>query len=246
MTIVGANNVVHLERHWNPAKEAQATDRVYRIGQDKAVNVYIPVLHHPVGDVTSFDLNLDQLLSTKTALKDAVITPEEVDTQVLGNKLFGVNQPTEGTSSHIYLPDDLKNLSWQKFEAFIAELLRRYYKGEVMLTQDGADKGADVVVKGIKNVLVQVKHITDGRLNSEAPLREIFAARQPYTQATGIQFDELIVATNANIISRRIRDQKDTYNVKLWDFIHIKDLMVQHQISEKDVLLRLGKKRLVV
>ena len=246
LTIVGANNVVHLERHWNPAKEAQATDRVYRIGQEKDVNVYIPVLHHPVGDVTSFDLNLDQLLSKKTALKDAVITPEEVDPQVLGNKLFGDNQPTGDASSHVYNPDDLKNLSWQKFEAFIAELLRRHYKGEVMLTKDGADKGADMVVKGIKNVLVQVKHVTDGRLNSEMPLREIFAAKQPYTQATGIQFDEFIVATNANIISRRVRDQKDTYNVNLWDFLLIKDIMAQHQISEKDVLLRLGKKRLVV
>ena len=246
LTIVGANNVVHLERHWNPAKEAQATDRVYRIGQEKEVNVYIPVLHHPVGDVTSFDLNLDQLLNMKTALKDAVITPEEVDPHALGNRLFGANQPTGDTSSHVYIPDALKNLSWQKFEAFIAELLSRHYKGEVMLTKDGADKGADVVVKGIKNVLVQVKHVTDGRLNSEMPLREIFAAKQPYAQATGIQFDELIVATNANKITRRVRAQKDTYNVKLWDFMHIKDLMVQHQISEKDVLMRLGKKRLGV
>ncbi len=246
LTIVGANNVVHLERHWNPAKEAQASDRVYRIGQDKDVNVYIPVLHHPVEDVTSFDLNLDQLLSMKTALKDAVITPEEVDPQVLGNKLFVVNQPTGGASSHVYRPDDLKNLSWQKFEAFIAELLSRHYTGEVRLTQDGADKGADVVVKGIKNVLVQVKHVTDGRLNSEKSLREIFAARQPYAQATGIRFDELIVATNANIISPRVRNQEDTYNVKLWDFKLLKDIMAQHQISEKDVLLRLGKTRLVI
>ena len=42
LTIVGANNVIHLERHWNPAKEAQATDRVYRIGQERDVNVYLP------------------------------------------------------------------------------------------------------------------------------------------------------------------------------------------------------------
>jgi len=35
LTVVGANNVIHLERHWNPAKEAQATDRVYRIGRKK-------------------------------------------------------------------------------------------------------------------------------------------------------------------------------------------------------------------
>ena len=35
LTVVEANNVIHLERSWNPAKEAQASDRVYRIGQKK-------------------------------------------------------------------------------------------------------------------------------------------------------------------------------------------------------------------
>ncbi len=76
LTITAANNVVHLERHWNPAKEAQATDRAYRIGQTKDVNVYIPILTHP--DFDSFDVNLNRLLSTKTSLKDAIITQEEV------------------------------------------------------------------------------------------------------------------------------------------------------------------------
>ena len=76
LTVVGANNVIHYERHWNPAKEAQATDRVYRIGQTKDVNVYIPIAHHP--HKTSFDLSLHYLLSRKTQLKDAVVTPEDV------------------------------------------------------------------------------------------------------------------------------------------------------------------------
>lgn len=76
LTVVGANNVIHLERHWNPAKEAQATDRVYRIGQQKNVNIYIPVLLHPTH--TSFDLNLNSLLQNKIDLKDAVVTPQIV------------------------------------------------------------------------------------------------------------------------------------------------------------------------
>src|SRR5690606_32248581 len=37
LTVVGANHAIHLERHWNPAKEAQATDRIYRIGQERPV-----------------------------------------------------------------------------------------------------------------------------------------------------------------------------------------------------------------
>ncbi|MCK9175870.1 MAG: SWF/SNF helicase family protein, partial [Desulforhopalus sp.] len=76
LTVVGANDVVHLERHWNPAKEAQAADRVYRIGATKDVHVYIPLLTHP--KLKSFDKNLQELLSNKIDLKDAVVSPTEV------------------------------------------------------------------------------------------------------------------------------------------------------------------------
>lgn len=76
LTIIGANHVVHVERHWNPAKEAQATDRVYRIGQQRDVHVYLPASLHPHMD--SFDVVLDRLLSGKLMLKDAVVTSEEV------------------------------------------------------------------------------------------------------------------------------------------------------------------------
>ncbi|OOH85485.1 helicase SNF2 [Pasteurellaceae bacterium 15-036681] len=81
LTITGANNVIHLERHWNPAKEAQATDRVYRIGQQKDVNVYLPMATHP--NIRSFDLQIHQLLSNKIDLSNAVvassnITPQDV------------------------------------------------------------------------------------------------------------------------------------------------------------------------
>lgn len=77
LTITGANNVIHLERHWNPAKEAQATDRVYRIGQKRDVNVYIPISLHP--SQASFDVHLNNLLSNKIDLSDAVVAPEIVD-----------------------------------------------------------------------------------------------------------------------------------------------------------------------
>jgi hypothetical protein len=76
LTVVGANHVVHLERHWNPAKEAQASDRVYRIGQKKDVHIHLPAVRHPQFD--SFDVHLDRLLRGKLMLKDAVVTPEAV------------------------------------------------------------------------------------------------------------------------------------------------------------------------
>lgn len=75
LTVTGANNVIHLERHWNPAKEAQATDRVYRIGQKKDVNIYVPVCKYSQGK--SFDEILDALLSRKIDLNKSIVTPNE-------------------------------------------------------------------------------------------------------------------------------------------------------------------------
>ncbi len=40
LNLTAANNVFHYDRWWNPAVENQATDRAYRIGQTKNVNVY--------------------------------------------------------------------------------------------------------------------------------------------------------------------------------------------------------------
>lgn len=40
LNLVGADTVIHYDMWWNPAVENQATDRVYRIGQERAVSKY--------------------------------------------------------------------------------------------------------------------------------------------------------------------------------------------------------------
>jgi SNF2 family DNA or RNA helicase len=66
VNIQAANHVVHFTRTWNPAKEDQATDRAYRIGQEKDVYVYYPVV--VAHDFMTFDAKLDTLLDWKRAL----------------------------------------------------------------------------------------------------------------------------------------------------------------------------------
>ncbi|ANI78201.1 Non-specific serine/threonine protein kinase [Sphingobium sp. EP60837] len=61
-----ANHVIHFTRTWNPAKEDQATDRAYRIGQTKDVFVYYPTVS--AGDFKTFDVKLDELLERKRSL----------------------------------------------------------------------------------------------------------------------------------------------------------------------------------
>lgn len=71
VNIQAANHVVHYTRTWNPAKEDQATDRAYRIGQKKDVYVYYPIVQ--AEDFTTFDVKLDQLLAYKRGLAEDML-----------------------------------------------------------------------------------------------------------------------------------------------------------------------------
>jgi hypothetical protein len=71
LNIQKANHVIHYMRHWNPAKEDQATDRAYRIGQDRDVHVYTPIVR---GDGwVSFDERLDELLDKKRSIASDIL-----------------------------------------------------------------------------------------------------------------------------------------------------------------------------
>jgi superfamily II DNA or RNA helicase len=67
LNLTRATHVVHYDRWWNPAVEDQATDRAYRIGQDRPVQV-----HRLVAEGTIED-RIATLLLDKRALADSVI-----------------------------------------------------------------------------------------------------------------------------------------------------------------------------
>lgn len=66
VNVQAANHVIHFTRCWNPAKEDQATDRAYRIGQEKDVYVYYPTVLD--NSMQTFEATLDQLLEKRRAL----------------------------------------------------------------------------------------------------------------------------------------------------------------------------------
>ncbi|MFF6772178.1 SNF2-related protein [Streptomyces sp. NPDC012637] len=67
LNLTRAGHVVHYDRWWNPAVEAQATDRAYRIGQTQPVQV-----HRLVAEGTIEDRIAD-MLDRKQALADSVL-----------------------------------------------------------------------------------------------------------------------------------------------------------------------------
>ncbi|MFF1303211.1 SNF2-related protein [Streptomyces sp. NPDC058307] len=67
LNLTRAEHVVHYDRWWNPAVEAQATDRAYRIGQTRPVQV-----HRLIAEGTIEDRIAD-MLRRKRELADAVL-----------------------------------------------------------------------------------------------------------------------------------------------------------------------------
>ncbi|MEC4016526.1 DEAD/DEAH box helicase [Streptomyces sp. H27-D2] len=67
LNLTRAEHVIHFDRWWNPAVEEQATDRAYRIGQHRPVQVHRLIAEGTVED------RIAEMLASKRALADAVL-----------------------------------------------------------------------------------------------------------------------------------------------------------------------------
>ena len=67
LNLTAANVVIHYDLWWNPATENQATDRAYRIGQQKDVLVYRLI------SVGTFEEKVDQMLAAKRKLANLTV-----------------------------------------------------------------------------------------------------------------------------------------------------------------------------
>jgi SNF2 family DNA or RNA helicase len=67
LNLTAANHVVHVDRWWNPATEAQATDRAFRIGQHRDVRV------HTLVCLGTLEERIDRLIMDKGVLAERVV-----------------------------------------------------------------------------------------------------------------------------------------------------------------------------
>jgi SNF2 family DNA or RNA helicase len=65
--LTGADYVIHLDPWWNPAVEAQATDRAHRIGQTRPVTVYRLITQHTIEE------RIIELHRSKRELADSLL-----------------------------------------------------------------------------------------------------------------------------------------------------------------------------
>jgi len=79
LNLTRADHVVHVDRWWNPAVEEQATDRAYRIGQTRPVQVHRFITEGTIEE------KIAELLQRKRALADSVLARGETALTELSN-----------------------------------------------------------------------------------------------------------------------------------------------------------------
>ena len=85
LNLTKATNVIHYDLWWNPAVEDQATDRTYRIGQDKNVMV------HRMITLGTFEEKIDEMLKSKKELADlAVYEGEKIITELSDEEIYEI------------------------------------------------------------------------------------------------------------------------------------------------------------
>ncbi len=67
LNLTAANHVFHFDRWWNPAVENQATDRAFRIGQMKNVQV------HKFVCIGTLEERIDQMIEQKRELAESIV-----------------------------------------------------------------------------------------------------------------------------------------------------------------------------
>jgi hypothetical protein len=229
-----ANHVIHYTRNWNPAKEDQATDRSYRIGQTREVWVYLPVVY--ADDFKTFEVRLDELLEAKRKLaKDMLngsgtIMPGDWNIQDIVPD--GVNDQVFNRSVTM---DDVVRMEWDYFEALVAAIWQKKGFRTVYRTPT-QDEGVDVVAfTGQKGDLIQCKSSgTDNAALNDQGVKDVLTGEAEYRlRHPGVSFNKW-AATN-QFFNDTAHDRAKKNNVTLINQLDIEKLLSQHPVTNADV-----------
>ena len=223
VNIQAANHVIHFLRHWNPAKEDQATDRAYRIGAKKPVYVYCPLTI--ADDFKTFDVKLDELLRRKRALATDMLT----GCGQLSGSDFDLRElippDAPAISDSPITPDRLSSMSGVFFEKFVARLWKAQGYNHVRQTPSSGDGGIDVIaIQGTTGALIQCKSSSiEGSQLGWAAIKDVVAGTAKYAaQHPGVRFKRICVTNQ-------------TFNLTAWEQARSNDV----ELVERDALSQL-------
>ena len=209
LNVTAANHVFHFTRAWNPSKEAQATDRAFRIGQERDVFVYCPTV---VSDFQTFEARLDDLMKRKAGLAGATLDEGGLSaalTSMLNgsgkdatfSELFGTGGHGEELPARYLTMDDVDRMDGDSFEVFCCLLWNKRGFSATITPKRGGDGGIDVVaLNGHEGELLQCKSSKSVAVGWDA-IKEVTAGAAKYqARFRGTRFRRLAV-TNQGFTS---------------------------------------------
>ena len=233
VNIQAANHVVHYTRTWNPAKEDQATDRAYRIGQHKDVHVYYPVV--VADDFATFDVKLDELLARKRDLADDMLN----GSGDVGPSDFNIAEVVPeaesiGLDERVTLDMALR-MDWRYFEC-LANVLwsKRGYR--CYQTPSSSDNGIDVVALGdSEGALVQAKTSSIGgaSLNWDAVKEVVTGAAFYQRRHPDVEFAKVCITNQ--FFNDQAHENAALNSVELLEQTHLREMLEQHAVTMVDV-----------
>jgi hypothetical protein len=233
VNIQAANHVIHYTRTWNPAKEDQATDRAYRIGQSKDVYVYYPVVK--AEDFMTFDEKLDRLLDQKRVLaRDMLNGAGDVTPSEFGFDDIAPEESNAQPEPRLTLDDALRMRSGY-FECLIAVLWQRKGFKKVYRTPDSHDDGVDVVAIGSGGELVQCKSssVDDRALGWDA-IKDVVAGEAAYrARHPGVRFKKVCVTNQ--FFNDNTHRHAALNEIELYDQTTIAALLEKYTVTMFDV-----------
>lgn len=249
ITVTEANHVIHYTRLWNPAKEGQATDRVYRIGQNKDVYVYYPI--------SSYDTTLRKTFqSEKEYIKFFVDqstvekSPEEKLNRLLVRKKRVLNNfflaagefevdmvkewENEKTDPHPITIQTVDLLKADEFEA-LCSLIFRKMGYTTYLTIKSGDYGVDVVIeKDGEFGLIQSKYFQPQTLPIEA-LNDVIGATSIYSDMIKRHIKRLVVMSTAVRLTDGVKNLALHNNVEVFLKEDLNNMLIKYPVYHSEI-----------
>lgn len=232
VNIQAANHVIHFTRPWNPAKEDQATDRAYRIGQDKEVFVHYPTVM--ASNFTTFEEKLSALLQAKRRLAGDMLNGCD---DVQAADFADLDDPSGGSfmAAQLVTAEQLGQIDPQMFERLCERLwLKQGYS--VYRTPKSGDGGVDLVAfKEGTGYLIQCKTTATPKALGWAGVKDVIAGATAYKlKHAGVSF-QLAAATNASF-NDTARQQAKINGVELYELDYLTELLATYPVNITELL----------
>jgi SNF2 family DNA or RNA helicase/HJR/Mrr/RecB family endonuclease len=238
LNVTAANHVFHFTRAWNPAKENQATDRAYRIGQEKDVFVYCPTV--VADDFATFEVRLDELMKRKAGLADSTIDGSGMTAMLNGSgqdasfaDLVGQGQGGAEMPRRFLTMDDVDRMDGFSFEVLCQLVWSKQGFQATLTPKKGGDGGIDVIAfKGRDGELLQCKSSINEGIGWDA-IKEVTAGAARYrAKFAGTRFKKVAVTNqwfNDNALS-----QAEANQVGLIQRKELEELLSRHPITNHE------------